>query len=120
MDCSVLSPNDHDVLFGFNYSFSPNAKEASVVVFFEVMMYTHDMQELLTLDAIHTFTIDNLSDFIQHDNTGQTRLTGIVKPLLDIIVGTTRGLLIAKTSGTPLSRFILPLIDVTRIARQSN
>lgn len=120
MDSSVLSPNDHDVLFGFNYSFSPNVKKDSVAVFFEIIMYTNDMQELLTLDTIHTFKVGNLSDFIEREDMGQARLTGIVKPLLDAVIGTTRGLLIAKTSGSPLSRFILPLIDVTRIARQSN
>ena len=116
MDSSVLSPDSHDALFGFNYSFSPNAEKDTLAVFFEVVMYTpDDMQELLMMDAVHTFKIDNLPGFISHDSAGQARLSGIIKPILDVIVGTTRGLLIAKTSGTPLSQFVLPLIDITRI-----
>lgn len=117
MDTQALTPDDNDALFGFNYSFSPDEEENTVAVFFEVLMYTNDMQELLLLDTVFNFKTDRLKKYLELDDTGQARLTGITKPLLEVAVATARGLLIGKTAGTPLSRFVLPLIDVTRMTR---
>lgn len=58
-----------------------------------------------------TFEIVNLNNYIIKDDENSIKINYIMPHLLNVAVGTMRGIIVVKTAGTQLSKYPLPLIN---------
>lgn len=63
------------------------------------------------------FNVKDLSKFVQYGEKNNVTINVIMPYLLDVAVGTLRGLILAKTYGTPLYKFPLPVINIEQMIK---
>lgn len=62
------------------------------------------------------FEVKSLSQFVAVNADGNITVSHIMPHLLNVAVGTMRGILVVKTAGTNFSKFPLPMIDSIQLS----
>jgi hypothetical protein len=72
----------------------------------------------LILESVYRFVFEvkNLKNFITYKDDQTITINGLMPHLLNVAVGTMRGILVVKTAGTSLSKFPLPIIDANKLS----
>lgn len=116
---SELKENESEVLFNFGFQINPIIEKDEVTVFLRVTISSPSHQTLLNLDSSYEFAVPDLNSLIKVKENGETEIESIPAHLLNVAVGTSRGLIVSKTAGTPLSKYPLPIVDVTRMLKET-
>ena len=95
---------------GFMNNIQPNLEENLFVLHFGVQ-YTLDNEVILESVYSFEFEIPNLEQYVTKDEQGKIQVTGIMPHLVSVAVGTMRGILVVKTSGTDLAKYPIPMMD---------
>lgn len=101
-------------------TFKIDSKNRFIGVFNKFSLYQNE-KVLLVIEANCNFEIEkNGWDSLVNKDEGTIILpSGLAQHLAVLTVGTTRGILHAKTEGTPFNRFFLPTIDVTKLVKDN-
>ncbi|MCF8218493.1 MAG: hypothetical protein K9J21_05890 [Bacteroidales bacterium] len=101
----------------FNYALNSESKIVSVFTGFKFEM---NGVSFLIIEAGGHFLIkeEDWNDMLSPENNKITLPKGFVQHMAMITVGTTRGILHAKTDGTEFNRFLIPTINLTEIIRK--
>lgn len=92
-----LANDKISLVFGVRYSVSDNT--------------------LLECSYRFNFAVKEAKKFVQLNLDGTATINVIIPPMLNVAVGTMRGILVVKTAGSPLSRFVIPMIDEKALAQ---
>lgn len=115
-----MSPNlfdetaGKDMRLGFSNIVDIDVANNSVKLTFGVI-YSQHKNTIVECVYDFIFSVSNLQSFIEHDSKGSMVLNGIMPHFLSVAVGTMRGILVAKTAGTIISRFPIPIINVNQL-----
>lgn len=102
--------NDENLKFNLAYSLLPNPDENTLEIEI-VTKYLYQEHELLFLSASLTFLFVEFSEIFEiKEGKIQEKVT-IIPTLINVAIGTMRGMIAIKISGTYLRKFPLPLID---------
>lgn len=74
--------------------------------------YIYKGEEILQSIYAYHFTVDNLSNYVKLDKDNQVQIEVIMPRLLNTALETMRGIILARTAGTPISKCPLPIFDV--------
>ena len=78
--------------------------------------YAVHSEDVLKCVCRFKFSVVDLKRFIQvNAKDNSVTITHIMPHLLSVAVGTMRGILIAKTAGTPFAKYPLPMLDINRL-----
>lgn len=127
---TVTEPND-DIIKSFNVSFL----NVGVNVYFETntdsnkvavhLAFSYDygdetsgdLLRLLHYKGVFAFGFDDLKSFISPE-TKNVQLPGnVLERLLDLAISTARGIIIAKSTGSFINKYYLPVFDVKRLLK---
>ena len=83
--------------------------------------YSYEGNELLVADAIFTYSVLNLDSAIAVDKENQriNVKADIFPSLVGAAYSTLRGIVYARTSGTPLAKYPLPMIEVKTLVEKN-
>ena len=95
-------------------------KEAKTVVIEVVAKYILANKELLFFVASLTFEFPEFNEIFKLQEDRISEKITVIPTLINIAIGTLRGMIAVKTSGTFLKRFPLPLIDPNSLLKQAN
>jgi hypothetical protein len=109
--------------FGFELGFKSNIIQSKslIAIFTNVKVYS-DKEAKILLGEIKTFNlfrIKNLSKFLIKEENKFKIPEFLLASLLGISISNTRGILVAKASGTILENAIIPVLNPTAIIRNS-
>lgn len=100
---------------GFSSLVQPDSEKDRLALTFGTK-YEADGETVLQCTYRFEFEIKGLSDFIV--SKGDTVTIKRVMPhVLNVAVGTMRGILVVKTAGTRLSDFPLPIVDTVQLCK---
>ncbi|AGY54121.1 hypothetical protein BRDCF_p1494 [Bacteroidales bacterium CF] len=102
--------NDSNLKFNIGYSLLPNQKNNSIVVEIAAK-YLFDERELLYFVASLTFKFSAFDEIFEIKDSKILEKVTVIPTLINVAIGTLRGMVASKTSGTFLRNFPLPLID---------
>ena len=83
--------------------------------------YSYENQELLVANAVFTYSVLNLDSAIIVDKENQriNVKADIFPSLVGAAYSTLRGVVFARTSGTPLAKYPLPMIEVKTLVEKN-
>lgn len=83
--------------------------------------YSYENQELLVANAVFTYSVLNLDSAIIVDKENQriNVKADIFPSLVGAAYSTLRGIVFARTSGTPLAKYPLPMIEVKTLVEKN-
>lgn len=83
--------------------------------------YSYENQELLVANAVFTYSVLNLDSAIIVDKENQriNVKADIFPSLVGAAYSTLRGIVFARTSGTPLANYPLPMIEVKTLVEKN-
>lgn len=105
-----------NIKLGFFNQVQPEVESDKIALIFGVR---YELGEDKILECVYRFEfrVNGLARFItMHDKDGIT-VTYIMPLLINVAIGTMRGILVVKTAGTNLSKFPLPIIDSVRLTQ---
>ncbi|MCI2082959.1 MAG: hypothetical protein LKK08_05710 [Bacteroidales bacterium] len=104
-----------DLQLEFSNRVSPNTETNIIDISFGVR---YVLKEEPILESVYRFSFEvkNLSSFVVKNDDGNMTINDIMPHLLNVAVGTMRGILVVKTAGTNLSKYPLPIIDATTLS----
>ena len=108
------------VNFGFRHMLSANKEKGDVSILMSVRLSVGDQQtELVTESVRCTFHLIPFDAVIKHIEEGKIEVTSpeLIDTLINVTIGTLRGILYKNLRGTPLNGIILPLIPMTMIQK---
>lgn len=105
----LLDRDNKTVEYNINFQILPKVDENIAAVSFRVVM-CQGATNLLSISVEYTFRVNGLSVFVK--DGGKSIAGTLSSELVSVAIGTTRGMLIVKTSGTSLSQFILPVVNI--------
>lgn len=114
--------SDDTLEFGMGQKFNADveAERLSVEVSFHYIYLPTDV-DLARLTIVLNFQIKNLGEFIKPIEDGiQTDDSGFVLNILNVAIGTLRGVCYARLKGTPLEKHPIPLISNEQLAKMNN
>lgn len=99
---------------GFTSQVQPDVEKDIFALVFGVR---YDVAGETVLESIYKFVFEvkDLKQFVVFNDDKSVTVNHIMPHLLNVAVGTMRGILVVKTAGTVLSKFPLPMIDVARL-----
>lgn len=114
--------SDH-LLLGFHLGFKVNVEENTFSVKLTVVYNYEDKdsdnpKELMKYTTVTTFDVKGLNKIVkfnEEDNDKYDIPDSLVITFVGTAVSSTRGMLVNKLSGTILSDFYLPLVDVKQL-----
>lgn len=105
-----------NIKLGFFNQVQPEVESDKIALIFGVR-YELEGDKVLECVYRFEFRVNGLARFITtHDKEGIT-VTYIMPLLINVAIGTMRGILVVKTAGTNLSKFPLPIIDSVRLTQ---
>ncbi|MBQ5979423.1 MAG: hypothetical protein IJL58_05335 [Bacteroidales bacterium] len=119
MNHSLIKEDETAVLFNFGFQITPAVEREEITVFLKVTISSLSHQTLLDLDSSYDFSVPDLGSLIHIKDNGETEIESIPAHLLNVAVGTARGLIVSKTAGTPLSKFPLPIVDIPKMLSEA-
>ncbi len=109
--------NDSTLKFKIEYTLQPNKENSSIVV--EVAAkYLFNERELLFLAASLTFKFPEFDEIFDLKEDQILEKVTVIPTLINVAIGTLRGMVASKTSGTFLKSFPLPLIDPNSLLKR--
>ena len=108
-----IDPNKLQISFMNNIR-SLNVENNFISVVFGAK-YMYNNEELLQCVYAFDFNVRDLSKFVVFGEGSNVTVNVIMPFLLDTAFGTLRGLILAKTYGTPLYNFPLPMININQM-----
>lgn len=110
--------NANTLKFGIINNVIPNVVEKNIIVDFGVQ-YSYNNEAVL--ECRYAFQFDyvesNDGELIQTTDNGIQMPEDIMKAIINISSGAIRGIMIARTIGSSLSKFPLPLLDLGRLMK---
>lgn len=104
-----------DIQLGFSNKVDYAEARDEITLEFGVKYAIHS-EDVLECVCRFKFSVVDLKRFIQvNAKDNSVTITHIMPHLLSVAVGTMRGVLIAKTAGTPLAKYPLPMLDINRL-----
>jgi len=99
------------------FRFGYNIENKVIVVFFQFTLIKSQNLPFLSIECGCHFQIPepDWNKLLNKDDNSIVLPKGFAAHLLMLCVGTTRGLLHAKTENTPFNKFYLPLLNVTKM-----
>lgn len=79
--------------------------------------YTYDGEELLQCIYSFDFNVVDLKNYVKFGDNKTVTVNLIMPYLIDVALGTLRGIILTKTYGTPLYSFPLPIINVEQLIK---
>lgn len=109
--------NNSTLQFKIGYTLQPNKENSSIVV--EVAAkYLFNERELLFLAASLTFKFPEFDEIFDLKEDQILEKVTVIPTLINVAIGTLRGMVASKTSGTFLKSFPLPLIDPNSLLKR--
>lgn len=110
---------DMPINFITSLNFKMNSKD-KVIGSFVDFAFEQEKKTIIKIQVSCHFKIENNSwkDFLNDGLSTITIPKGFLSHLAMLTVGTTRGVLFAKTEGTEFSKIIIPSINVTAIVKE--
>lgn len=105
-----------NIKLGFSSQIQPEVENNKIALIFGVK-YELKEDELLECVYRFEFEVSNLAQFITIEDNDSITITYIMPYLINVAIGTMRGILVVKTAGTNLSKYPLPIIDSMQLAR---
>lgn len=105
-----------NIKLGFFNQIQPEVESDKIALIFGVR---YELEDDKILECVYRFEfrVNGLDRFITtHDKEGIT-VTYIMPLLINVAIGTMRGILVVKTAGTNLSKYPLPIIDSVRLTQ---
>lgn len=102
--------DENNLKINIGYKLLPDLN-ANIIAVEITAKYLYSDSELIEYTSSLTFKSPNLSDIIEITDNKIIEKTVIIPTLLNVAIGTLRGMLAIKTTGTILKDFPLPLID---------
>ena len=115
INTSALKDEDKDVSFNIGFKLEPTQGDETIDLFLRVIMLSPSLEPILSMESSHRFYVEGLTSLTSKNKDNKTETEGILPQLLNIAVGTVRGIIMAKTAGTTLSKFPLPLVDIDEL-----
>ena len=105
--------NPDAIQIGFSTQIQPDVEKD---IFNMIFGTRYELDGDVVLESIYKFEFEvkDLRQFIVSNNQNIT-VKHIMPHLLNVAVGTMRGILVVKTAGTNFSKYPLPMIDVNQL-----
>ena len=113
------NPDPEDMKICFSYNLNPDPENDKILLTFGVRYNIADDVTVLESVSAFSFEVLDLKNFIEKDDSGNMHVSSMVAHLLNVAVGTMRGILLIKTSGTKLAGYPLPLVNVEELLARS-
>ena len=109
----------NEIGIDINFRFSADEKSKMIGVFTNFTFHTQGKQFLIVEGGCH-FKIkpEDWEKLLSEDKKELTAPAGLLRHLATITVGTTRGILHAKTENTCFSKYILPTINIVKVVSE--
>lgn len=99
---------------GFANQICPDVDNDKISLVFSVR-YESGGETVLESIYEFSFEVENLGQFVTLHNDQSITITHLMPHFLNVAVGTMRGILVAKTAGTAISKYPLPIIDINQL-----
>ena len=111
-----IDRDDLDVQMGIKFQpiMRENHMSISVKVYYRYKI-DGEMKPIMSIEIATLFLIVDMDKHIENKETQFNDKSNIIPSLLNVAIGATRGFLAAKVSGTILSKYPLPLMDVNEV-----
>ncbi len=109
-----ISEDNISANFELNYKWNLEENKFAVVfkISYSINEENNKHADCLKLSFMNEFQVDNLKDLFQVKENKEFEINEKLEvSLVSITISTARGIVFEKTKGTPLNRFILPIID---------
>lgn len=113
------SINDDNLKINIGYSLLPNRENNSIVVEIAAK-YLFAEHELLFLIASLTFEFPEFDEIFDLKDGKILEKITVIPTLINVAIGTLRGMVASKTNGTFLKNFPLPLIDPNSLLKKQH
>ena len=113
------NPDPEDMKICFSYNLNLDPENDKILLTFGVRYNIADDVTVLESVSAFSFEVLDLKNFIEKDDSGNMHVSSIVPHLINVAVGTMRGILLIKTSGTKLAGYPLPLVNVEELLARS-
>lgn len=111
LDKVIEDLNPDEIQIGFANKVEPDIATDSISIDFGVR-YVLKEKVVLECTYRYTFSVVNLSQFVTVNEDQSMTITHIMPHLLNVAVGTMRGIIVVRTACTPFAKYPLPIIDV--------
>ena len=107
--------NPDAIQIGFSSQINPDVENN---IFNLVFGTRYEFEGKVVLESLYKFEFEvkNLSQFIVFNDDQSITVNHLMPHCLSVATGTMRGILVAKTAGTILSKFPLPMIDANQLS----
>lgn len=107
--------NPDAIQIGFSSQINPDVENN---IFNLVFGTRYEFGGKVVLESLYKFEFEvkNLSQFIVFNDDQSITVNHLMPHCLSVAIGTMRGILVAKTAGTILSKFPLPMIDANQLS----
>lgn len=100
-------PNGPNI--GFAYAVSANMEQNTITLHFGVQ-YAADGTPMLESRYEFTFEVNRIKDVVKIGKD-KIEIKELMPHFISVAIGTMRGIIVAKTAGTPLAQYPLPMLD---------
>ncbi len=76
-----------------------------------------DLLRLLHYEGVFAFGFDDLKSFLDPETKNIRLPNNVLERLLDLAISTARGIIIAKSTGSFMNKYYLPIFDVKRLLK---
>ncbi|MDY0173936.1 MAG: hypothetical protein RBR62_01955 [Bacteroidales bacterium] len=106
-----IKANNLNISFGLRLR--PNIQHNILELYLVVVYKVNENEErkILEIESLNTFRIKNIKDLLKINEDSIEDISGIIPTLVGVAVGTIRGMLVNKTTGTPLDKYPLPMVN---------
>ena len=98
---------------GFAHVVSANKENSTITLIFGVQYYI-DIPTLLESRYPFRFNFRHIDDVVKIENN-KIEIKGLMPHFVSVAIGTMRGIIVAKTAGTPLAKYPLPMLDAQSV-----
>lgn len=112
------------LLVSLDFDFHCSDLESNLLTISTIASYSYSHKnnkvKLLESSTINQFEINDMKELLECNNNDQVfkDKANIIPILLNISISTLRGIIIARTAGTPMAAFPLPVVDVKKIIQK--
>lgn len=106
-----IKPDDLNISFGLKLT--PDIQHDLLELYIVATYNTNEKEgeKILEMESLNTFEIKNIKDLLIVNEGAIEDISGIIPTLVGVAIGTIRGMLVAKTAGTPLDKYPLPMVN---------
>lgn len=98
---------------GFAHVVSANKEDSTITLIFGVQ-YAIDNTPLLESRYAFTFNVNHIEDVVKIEKD-KIEIKELMPHFVSVAIGTMRGIIVAKTAGTSLAKYPLPMLDAQSV-----